>query len=83
MLRAIEVIIEPDGVIRLLETLHVTIPTRAVLTLLEAQPQSERPDKATGTDILQFLQNYPLPPEHRRSAVEIDRQISEERTGWD
>jgi hypothetical protein len=83
MLKAIEVIIEPNGVIRPLEALHVTTPTRAILTLLETQPQPDQPEKGSGASILQFLQNHPLPPEHRRTAAEIDQQINEERSAWD
>jgi hypothetical protein len=82
MLRAIEVIIEPNGVIRPLEALHVTTPTRAILTL-ETQPPSEPPEKGSAAAILQFLQVHPLPLEHQRTATEIDQQINEERSAWD
>lgn len=82
MLKAIEVIIEPNGVIRPLEALHVTTPTRAILTL-ETQPPSELLEKGSAAAILQFLQSHPLPPEHQRTAVEIDQQINEERSAWD
>jgi hypothetical protein len=83
MLKAIEVIIEPNGIIRPLETLCVTTPTRAVLTLLEPQSQVEEPEKGSGAAILQFLQQHPLQPEHRTTAAEIDRRIDEERMAWD
>jgi hypothetical protein len=81
MLKAIEVIIEPSGIIRPLEALSVSIPTRAVLTLLEPQP--EQPAKGSGAAILQFLQQHPLQLEHRPTAAEIDQRIDEERMAWD
>jgi hypothetical protein len=82
MLKAIEVIIEPNGVIRPLEAIQVTIPTRAILTI-ETQSPSESPEKGSAAAILKFLNVHPLPPEHQRSAAEIDHQINEERSAWD
>jgi hypothetical protein len=82
MIKAIEVIIEPNGIIRPLEALSVTIPTRAILTL-NTQPQSEATEKGSAASILKFLTVHPLPPEHQRSAAEIDHQINEERSAWD
>jgi hypothetical protein len=78
MLKAIEVIIEPNGIIRPLEALSVTVPTHAILTL-NTQPQSEPPEKGSAAAILKFLTSHPLPSEHQRSAAEIDQQINEER----
>ena len=84
MLQAIEVIVEPDGIIRPLEEFHVTVPTRAVLTLLEMPtPATEEPERGSGAALLQFLQEHRLPAESRRSAEEIDAQIREEREAWD
>lgn len=83
MLQAIEVIVEPGGAIRCLETLHVATPTRAILTLLPQNdaPSSFPPGHAEG--ILQFLQENPLPPEYQKTAAEIDAGIQEEREAWD
>lgn len=75
MLKAIEVIIEPNGVIRPLEALHVTAPMRAILTL-ETQPLSEPLEKGSAAAILQFLQSHPIPPEYQRTTAEIDQQIN-------
>jgi hypothetical protein len=82
MLKAIEVIIEPNGIIRPLEALSVTVPTRAILTL-NTQPQSEPSEKGSASSILKFLTIYPLPSGHQRSATEIDHQINEERSAWE
>ena len=77
MLQAIEVIVEPNGVIRPLEEFHVTVPTRAVLTLLEMPTPNTEPERGSGAALLQFLQEHRLPAESRRSAEEIDAQIRE------
>ena len=45
--------------------------------------QDEQPEKGSSAAILQFLHDYPLAPEHQRTAVEIDQQISEERSAWE
>lgn len=45
--------------------------------------QAEQPEKGSSTAILQFLHNYPLAPEHQRTALEIDQQINEERAAWE
>lgn len=45
--------------------------------------QDEQPDKGSSAAILQLLSNYPLAPEHQRTALEIDQQISEERAAWE
>ena len=82
MLKAIEVIIEPNGIIRPLEALSVTVPTRAILTL-NTQLQSESSEKGSASAILNFSTIYPLPSEHQRSAAEIDHQINEERSAWE
>ncbi len=84
MLHAFEVIVEPDGAIHALEDLHVKVPTRAILMLLEAPPPAEtKPERGSGAALLQFLQANRLPAEDRRSAEEIDAQTREEREAWD
>jgi hypothetical protein len=84
MLQAIEVIVEPSGLIRPLEELHVAVPTRAVLTLLEtSQAVPDKPGRGSAASLLQFLDDHRLPPESRRSAEDIDTRIREEREAWD
>lgn len=84
MLQTIEVIVEPNGVIRPLESLRVNSPTKAILTLLETlSPIIDQPERGSGAAILQFLKSHTLSQESRRSAEEIDRQIQEERNAWD
>lgn len=45
MNRTVEAVIEPNGTVRLLSPVHVTAPTRAVVTVLEevAPPPADRP----------------------------------------
>lgn len=49
----------------------------------QEQAPTEQPEKGSSAAILKFLHNYPLAPEHQRTALEIDQQISEERTAWE
>lgn len=84
MSQTIEVIVEPNGAIRPLEEIHVTVPTRALLTLPEtATPAKEEPERGTAAALLQFLKKNRLPPECRRSAEEIEAGIREEREAWE
>jgi len=52
-------------------------------TATQEPSQAEQPEKGSSAAILQFLHNHPLPPEHQRTALEIDQQISEERAAWE
>lgn len=82
MLQTVEAMIEPDGSIRLLEKLHVTKSTKALLTLLEA-PANEDTLPASGAAILEFLKNSPLKSENCRSVEEIHHALEQERQAWD
>ncbi len=39
--------------------------------------------QGNGQALLRFLRERRLPPQHRRSAAEIDAQIEQERHAWD
>ncbi len=55
MPQAIEVIVEPNGVIRPLEEFHFTVPTKAVLTLLEMPtPANKEPERGSGAALGDF-----------------------------
>lgn len=41
MKRSVEAIIEPDGSVRLEETIHLARPCRAIVTILDEPPVSE------------------------------------------
>ena len=78
MLQTIEAIIEPSGEVRLLETVHIQTPKRALLTILE----SVNSERGSAAAILQRLRENPLPSACRRSAEEIDEQIEQERSAY-
>jgi hypothetical protein len=80
MLQTIEAILEPSGKVRLLEPIHVSKPSRVLLTLLEVPLERETGKAET---LLRHLQNNPLPLLGRRSMAEIDAQIEAERSAWD
>ena len=84
MLRAIEVIVEPNGVIRPLEELHVETPTRGVLTLLETPSlTAEKLERGSAEAILALLQTPRFANRPPTDPEEIDAQIREEREAWD
>jgi predicted DNA-binding antitoxin AbrB/MazE fold protein len=83
MSRAIEVIVEPNGVIRPLQPIQVKSPTRAFLTLTETietdSAAVEDSERGTGRALLRWLEEHRLSPEARLSAEEIDAYIRELR----
>ena len=84
MLYAIEVIVEPDGVIRPLEELHVKVPTRVVLTLLETPPSvEEKPERGYGAAILALLQTPRFANRPPADPEEIEQRIQSLRNDWD
>lgn len=84
MLQTIEVIVEPNGVIRPLEELHVETPTRGVLTLLETPGLPvEQPKRGSAEAILALLQTPRFANRPPTNPEEIDARIREEREAWD
>jgi len=80
MLQTIEAILEPSGKVHLLESIHVAVPTRVIVTLLETPVATV--DEDSGGDmetLLRFLRENRLPDHSRLSAGEIDAQIQAER----
>lgn len=70
MLQTVEAEIDVNGNVRLLEPLHITKPTRALLTLLEeVQPESSLPPAITDPEerarvigeIVRSMQANPIP----------------------
>jgi hypothetical protein len=80
MLQTIEAILDPSGEVRLLEPVHLSRPSRVLLTLLETPAE---PERGSAAKLLQRLRDNPLPPECRRSMEEIDAQIDKERNAWE
>ena len=76
MLHAIEVIVEPDGLIRPLEELHVKVPTRGVLTLLETSPPTVvKPERGNGAAVLALLQTPRFANRPSADPEEIEQRI--------
>lgn len=83
MLQAIEVIVKPDGAIQPLEKLHVKVPTRAVLTLLETQqPMEEQIERGNGAVILALLNTPRFANRPPAAPEEIEQRIQELRNDW-
>ncbi|MBY0579175.1 MAG: hypothetical protein K2P57_09050 [Burkholderiales bacterium] len=84
MLQTVEAIVDAHGVVRLLEEVHVSVPTRAILTLLESPVEPlASPEHGSAAALLKFLEENPLPEAIRRTPEAIDAGIEEERNAWD
>lgn len=84
MLQTVEAIIEPSGVVRLLENVRITEPKRALVTVLDTLDQPDHTFKPGYPDLLlKFLAEHPLPLKCQRTAEAIDAQIQAERDAWD
>jgi len=85
MLQAIEVIVEPGGAIRPLDEVHVTVPTRAVLTLLPqaATPLAEpAPESGNGAAILALLNTPRFARRPLADPQEVEQRIRDLRNDW-
>lgn len=82
MLQSVEAIVEPSGLVRLLEEVNIVSPRRAIVTFLDTI-STEQDDKGHSDTILKFLAEHRLTPSARLSAEEIDEQIETERNAWD
>ncbi len=82
MLQTVEAEIQVDGSIRLLQPLHVIRPSRALVTLLDAE-NAHISQKENATDVLKFLREYRLSENARPNAEEIEAQIVEARESWE
>lgn len=83
MYQSVEAIVEPSGVVRLLETVPLTRPTRAVVTFLVASPSASSAPAPVSSSIVAWLDSNALPPASIRSHQDIEDDISELRHAWD
>lgn len=85
MLHTLEAEIDQNGQVRLLESVRLAKPCRALVTLLEQgdDEQDSSPTKGNPLAALEYLHATPLPVEARWSPEEIEAQIEEERHAWD
>ena len=83
MSQTIEAIVEPSGLVRLLESVRLTSARRALVTLLDEPASAAAKVPGTSAALLEFLAANRLPASARLSAAEIDAQITAERSAWD
>ena len=82
MSQTVQAEINVDGSIRLLEPIHVSKPTRALVTLIEGE---YIPTERLGNvaKILQLLRENRLSDSARPTPEEIETQIAKARESWD
>jgi hypothetical protein len=78
MWQTVEAEIDVHGNVRLLEPLHVTKPTRALVTLLE-DASAPAKNQGNAAALLEILRKNRLPESARPSVEEIEAQIEENR----
>ncbi|HYE72560.1 MAG TPA: hypothetical protein VEF04_04480 [Blastocatellia bacterium] len=83
MLQTVEGIIDVDGQIRWLEPLHVTKPSRVLITLLPDTNGSHVKPEGNIAALQAFLQSPEFVNRPVGSAEEIEAQIQEIRDSWD
>lgn len=81
MLQTVKAEVSVDGTVRLLEPLHVTQTSPAIVTLLNIYNGADKP-KGNVAAVLQFLREQRLPEAARPTADEIEAQITEARESW-
>lgn len=83
MLQTVEAEIDVDGKVELLEPLHVTKRTRAIVTLLEETNGETEERKGNSKKILELLRSPEFANRKSYSAEEIEAQIEEARNSWE
>ena len=83
MLQTVRAEVSVDGSVRLLEPLHVTQTSPAIVTLLSAENGYAKPKKGNALAMLQFLKENQLPESSLPTAEEIEAQIAEARESWE
>ncbi|HQR36213.1 MAG TPA: hypothetical protein PLK30_26045, partial [Blastocatellia bacterium] len=78
MLQTVKAEVRADGTVRLLEPLHVTQTSPAIVTLLSTE-NGTIPPKGNVLAVLQFLRENRLPESALPTADEIEAQILEAR----
>jgi hypothetical protein len=82
MLQTARAEVSVDGTVRLLEPLHVTRTSSAIVTLLNTESDAAKP-KGNALAVLQFLQENELPESALPTAEEMEAQILEARESWE
>ena len=82
MLQTVQAEVSIDGNVRLLEPLHITQTSPAIVTLLNTENGYTKPNKGNALAVLQFLQENRLPESALPTTDEIEAQILEARESW-
>lgn len=82
MLQTVQAEVDVDGNVRLLEPLHITQTSPALVTLLSTQ-NGTASLQGNAAAVLQFLKENRLPETARPTAAEIEAHIQEAREAWD
>ncbi len=82
MLQTVRAEVSIDGSVRLLEPLHVTQTSPAIVTLLSTANDTATP-QGNALAVLQFLRENRLPESALPTAEEMEAQILEARESWD
>jgi len=83
MLQTVRAEVSVDGSVRLLEPLHVTQTSPAIVTLLNSENGDAKSKKGNALAMLQFLEENQLPESFLPTAEEMEAQILEAREAWD
>lgn len=82
MLQTVEAEIDVNGEIKLLEPVRVTKKSRAIVTVLNNEP-NETIEKGNSKKISEFLRSPEFVNRKSYSAEEIEAQIKEARNSWE
>ena len=82
MLQTVRAEVSADGQVHLLEPLHVTQTSPALVTLLSAENGTPAP-KGNAAAVLQFLREHRLPATAQPPSDEIEAHVREAREAWD
>jgi hypothetical protein len=84
MLQTVEVVVDVNGVVRLLEPLTLNQPTRALLTLLQnGEGPATTVEQGNAAQLLELLNSPEFVNGPSYSAEEIEAQIQENREAWE
>lgn len=81
MLQAVEAEISPDGRVTLLEPVHVSQTTRAILTIL-APTGASMPVKGSGAALLKILDTHAFAAAPAGDPARMEREIAANRDAW-
>ena len=82
MLQTARAEVSIDGTVHLLEPLHITQTSPAIVTLLNTENSDAQP-KGNAMAMLEFLRANRLPAAAQPTAEEIEAHVQEARDSWD